>query len=232
MVEGGGCARLESLRRVGRGGENCARLEQLRRVGGDGGAGGSSKICSRDGDNNVSDNIVNKVTETGKIALCSPTFKTDLVASCGGAGGSHKIFSRGGDTNDSANIVSKVTGTSFFNLCSPVLEFDLVASDGSTGGFNKICNRGGDNNVSNKIAIKMVGTALINLCSPALETDLTTSVNARWISNLLFPRKIPRFKHLSSFTRKTDIARKGMVEGCLVDNKSTLLPVIGIIVME
>ena len=119
-----------------------------------------------------------------------------------------------------------MAGTVSINLCRSVLESGLVSSGGYPGGSNKISSRGGNNNISNKIVTKVAGTASIDLCSPVLETDLAAPFNP------LFPRALPRFKHLSSFTRIVDIAQNEMIEGCLADNKSTPLPVIGIIVKE
>ena len=54
----------------------------------------------------------------------------------------------------------------------------------------------------------------------------------RWLINPLFPRSVPLFQYLSSFTKETEIARNGLVEGHLINNKDTILPLIGIVALE
>ena len=132
-----------------------------------------------------------------------------------------------------------------------------VGGGGSADGSNYIYGREDDNNVGNNIVIKTAERGYSSICSPgskkndsvsatnlksrniigtsSIKTRLSqavVSVNARWIHNPLFPRIVPLFQHLSSFTREVDISRNGMVEGCLLSNESTLLPLIGIIVKE
>ena len=40
------------------------------------------------------------------------------------------------------------------------------------------------------------------------------------------------FRNLSSFTKEVDITRNGLVEGYLLNNKDTLLPIISVVVLE
>ena len=54
--------------------------------------------------------------------------------------------------------------------------------------------------------------------------------HSRWIHNSLLPQQVPLFQHHFSFTKEVDIPRNSMVEGCLLKNKTTLLPLTGIIV--
>ena len=54
----------------------------------------------------------------------------------------------------------------------------------------------------------------------------------RWFQDPLFPRVILLFKHLSSFTRESNIARNGIVEGYLLNIKTQPLPLIGSITQE
>ena len=89
---------------------------------------------------------------------------------------------------------------------------------GDVGCSNKFCRVAGANNIDKNIVIETAEP----LCA----------MNIRWIQDPLFPREVPLFQHLSSFTKNVDIARNGMVEGCLLLNQSTLLPLVGIIVKE
>ena len=129
-----------------------------------------------------------------------------------------------------------------------------IRGGGDVDGSNYICSREGNNNVDNNIVIKSIEKDFSNTCSrrgtqddyvPAnnpksrktqpigmSSSQPVGSMNVRWLKNPLFPRAVPLFQHLSSFTREFDIARNGMVEGCLISNQSTLLPLIGIIVKE
>ena len=132
-----------------------------------------------------------------------------------------------------------------------------VGGGGSADGSNYICGREDDNNFGNNIVIKTAERGSSSICSPgskkngsisatnlksrniigtsSIRTRLSqpvVSVNARWIHNPLFPRTVPLFQHLSSFIREVDIYWNSMVEGCLLSNESTLLPLIGIIVKE
>ena len=56
------------------------------------------------------------------------------------------------------------------------------------------------------------------------------SFHFQWIHNSLLPQQVPLFQHLSSFTREVDISRNSMVESCLLNNKTILLPLICIII--
>ena len=132
-----------------------------------------------------------------------------------------------------------------------------VWEGGGVDGSNYFCSCEGDNSVDNNIVIKTAEKGCRSICSPVFKnndsfsaTNLKSrsiivtspirpslsqpvvSVNARWMHNPFFPRTVPLFQHISSFTKGIDIARNGMVEGCLLPNKSTLLPLIGIIVKE
>ena len=82
------------------------------------------------------------------------------------------------------------------------------------------------NNVVNDIVIKG------DISTKDKVVPTVGAVTARWIPNPLFPRLVPLFQHLSSFTRKADIASNGMVEGRLLANDSSIKPLIGIIVKE
>ena len=53
-----------------------------------------------------------------------------------------------------------------------------------------------------------------------------------WLINPLFPRSVPLFQHLSSFTKEENITRNGLVEDHLLNNKDTILPLIGIVALE
>ena len=54
----------------------------------------------------------------------------------------------------------------------------------------------------------------------------------RWVFDPLFPRAVPLFQHLSSVTKEDGIARNGLVEGQLLQNKDAILPLIGIVALE
>ena len=141
--------------------------------------------------------------------------------------------------------------------CARLKKLRRVGGGGGVGGSNNNCSREGDNNVDKNIVIKTTERDSRNICSlrsaqdgyvlannPKSQNTLgvlsigmsssqpVCSMNVRWIQDPLFPRAVPLFQHLSSFTRNVDIARNGMVEGCLLSNQSTLLTLIGIIVKE
>ena len=54
----------------------------------------------------------------------------------------------------------------------------------------------------------------------------------RCIDDPSFPRAVPLFQHLSSITKEDEIARNGLVEGHLLQNKEVILPLIGIVDLE
>ena len=53
-----------------------------------------------------------------------------------------------------------------------------------------------------------------------------------WLVNLLLPRSVPLFQYLSSFTQETDIARNYLVQGYLINNEASILPLVGVIASE
>ena len=108
-------------------------------------------------------------------------------------------------------------------------------SFGSNSGKIEVVGGGGVNK------IKMQDPSAIK--SESLYLPSSYSAFPRWIHDPLFPevgstkfsgfpRAVPLFKHLSSFTSDSTIARNGIVEGKLLPPTAHLSPLIGIITQE
>ena len=46
------------------------------------------------------------------------------------------------------------------------------------------------------------------------------------------PRSVPLFRHLFSFAHEADVARNSLLQGYLINNEASTLPLVGIIALE